>query len=142
MLKFSEDAASRLPGLQAEILKAATILLPTYFLSNMAMPVMFVDMNDAGNVIRSKSKYEKKLQQYHLELAQGTFLTIPPEDARDVICHPHHIQEFSDKALRRLRFLPAFPIWGHQAIVPWRLVTTRRSSQRAIEALEYHAREL
>jgi hypothetical protein len=29
MLKFSEDAASKLPGLQAEILNAAKILLPT-----------------------------------------------------------------------------------------------------------------
>lgn len=96
MLKFSEDAAAKLPCLQAEVLDAAKVLLPTYFLASMAMQATFVGMNDAGDIVQSKSKYEKKLQQYHLELAQGIFLTIPPGDLRDTTCHPHGLQKFSD----------------------------------------------
>lgn len=107
--RMGETATANFPKLIEQLRESARHQIPTYFLGSMAWPAMFAGSNAKGETIRTKG-WKKKLEQYHIELAQAVFLTIPAKEYEDVSCHPSALQELSNnlfdisEAYRERRF--------------------------------------
>lgn len=97
MLEDAKKAAATLPVTRDELVALMKRCDPSFFLASISRAALYVGLDHTGKVVKSSGSWSKKLQQYHIELAQAMYLTIPASELSLAPCHPSHIQAISDK---------------------------------------------
>lgn len=93
--KAGEQAAGDLPALQRKLILQLKRCEPEYFLANATQFSLVASMN-ANGVIERPKQHASKLEQYHLEFAQASYLTIPANDLEPLGASPIDIQALYD----------------------------------------------
>lgn len=94
IIEMGKKAASSLPEIREKVIAAFERCSPLYFLTGIAQSALMTGVREDGSFARRKG--EKKLEQFHVELAQALFLSFKKEDVRWDGLRPQAVQECAD----------------------------------------------